>query len=71
METDLCSQGCINVPGSYVCNCSEGFELNQDGFTCDGKPLQHSSHWPYKISNETSAYGDLNQGIGGGWSTVP
>ena len=36
LDTDGCNQGCINTPGSFQCNCSEGYQLNEDGFTCDG-----------------------------------
>ena len=36
LDTDGCDQGCINTPGSFQCNCSEGYQLNEDGFTCDG-----------------------------------
>ena len=36
LDTDGCDQGCINTHGSFQCNCSEGYLLNEDGFTCDG-----------------------------------
>ncbi|XP_078352256.1 mucin-like protein, partial [Oculina patagonica] len=29
-----CSQSCINTPGSYVCDCDQGFKLEIDGITC-------------------------------------
>ena len=32
--TDSCEQVCINVDGSYHCDCEEGFALNSDGRTC-------------------------------------
>ena len=34
---DGCDQDCINTPGSFLCNCSQGFVLNEYGFTCDGE----------------------------------
>lgn len=36
-QTHMCSPNakCMNVPGSYRCACSVGF--NGDGFTCLGK----------------------------------
>ena len=34
---DICDQECINVPGSFMCNCSEGYLLNEDGLTCNGE----------------------------------
>ena len=36
MDTDGCDQGCINTLGSFQCDCDVGYELNEDGFTCDG-----------------------------------
>ena len=36
LDTDGCDQGCINTLGSFQCNCTEGYALNDDGFTCDG-----------------------------------
>ena len=36
LDTDGCEQGCINTPGSFQCDCSEGYLLNANGFTCDG-----------------------------------
>ncbi len=29
--------GCMNLNGSYSCNCSVGFELLADGTTCKGQ----------------------------------
>ncbi len=31
-----CAQVCVNRPGSFVCRCGDGFELNVDNRTCDG-----------------------------------
>uniref|UniRef100_A0A182JZY0 EGF-like domain-containing protein n=1 Tax=Anopheles christyi TaxID=43041 RepID=A0A182JZY0_9DIPT len=31
----LCSQGCINTPGSFRCTCIEKFHLLRDGRTCE------------------------------------
>lgn len=31
-----CSQICENTPGSYNCSCEKGFELNKDGYECEG-----------------------------------
>ncbi|XP_060685182.1 collagen and calcium-binding EGF domain-containing protein 1 isoform X1 [Hemiscyllium ocellatum] len=30
----VCSQICLNTPGSYKCACKEGFHLKEDGKTC-------------------------------------
>lgn len=35
-----CIQVCINLAGSYACDCDEGYILNVDKRTCDGKILQ-------------------------------
>uniref|UniRef100_H3BDP6 Matrilin-1 n=1 Tax=Latimeria chalumnae TaxID=7897 RepID=H3BDP6_LATCH len=32
-----CEQICISTPGSYKCECREGFTLNPDGKTCGSK----------------------------------
>ena len=32
-----CEEICINTPGSYQCNCTEGKELNADKKSCDSK----------------------------------
>lgn len=34
LGTDSCHQLCINVIGSYHCDCEEGYALNSDGRTC-------------------------------------
>ncbi|XP_031574160.1 mucin-like protein isoform X5 [Actinia tenebrosa] len=33
--THGCSQICTNTPGSFACNCNQGYVLNADGRTCD------------------------------------
>ena len=32
-----CEQECTNPTGSFFCSCNEGFTLNADGMSCDGK----------------------------------
>ena len=32
-----CEQMCHNILGSYECTCEMGYELNEDGRSCDGK----------------------------------
>ena len=34
-----CDMRCINVDGSYSCECFEGFERNDDDVACAGKYL--------------------------------
>ena len=33
---DLCDHDCSNTDGSYTCSCRAGYELVNDGFTCNG-----------------------------------
>ena len=37
LDIDGCDQGCNNTVGSFNCTCMEGYVLNEDGFSCDGK----------------------------------
>lgn len=39
-----CSDICINTPGSYKCQCSEGYTLAPDRMTCDsiGEPRSYA-----------------------------
>ena len=32
----MCSQTCVNTPGSYECQCNISYRLSSDGFTCEG-----------------------------------
>ena len=32
-----CAHNCTNMPGSYYCTCSQGFELSANRRTCNGK----------------------------------
>ena len=45
-EMDICSQVCLNNPGSFMCGCREGFLLDTDGKSCRGKrlPSRHPMH---------------------------
>ena len=36
-NTDNCSQGCNNTIGSYLCYCEDGYTLDTDLHTCNGK----------------------------------
>ena len=31
-----CGQICVNKPGSFECQCKEGYALTDDGKTCNG-----------------------------------
>ncbi|XP_039251383.2 mannan-binding lectin serine protease 1-like [Styela clava] len=36
-EIGKCDHHCINYMGGYTCNCKDGYELHEDGYTCVGK----------------------------------
>ena len=36
LESINCAQVCTNTPGSYTCGCDPGYELDGDGFSCNG-----------------------------------
>ena len=38
MESN-CTQTCQNTAGSYQCDCHFGYDLDVDGFTCNGEQL--------------------------------
>ena len=33
----MCDQICVNTFGSYTCQCNQGFRLDGNGQTCNGK----------------------------------
>ena len=35
--TSGCAQVCTNTIGSYNCSCNQGYHLEIDGQTCNGK----------------------------------
>ena len=34
--TDDCSQTCLNTDGSFTCECTSGYTLDDDGTSCNG-----------------------------------
>ena len=36
-NSDNCDQVCTNTVGAFNCSCNNGFLLNNDGATCDGR----------------------------------
>ena len=40
-----CAQVCTNTPGSYMCECDPGYELDGDGSSCNGKKIHFSSQF--------------------------
>ena len=37
-----CSDGCTNTEGSYQCSCPEGYQLMEDGHTCEGEVIRET-----------------------------
>ena len=35
-HNNYCSQICVEVEGSFNCSCYPGYELQDDGATCEG-----------------------------------
>lgn len=44
VEKHACEQICVNTPGSYVCQCYEGYELDANGKNCVGEYAFSNSH---------------------------
>ncbi|XP_043353181.1 epidermal growth factor-like protein 8 isoform X2 [Dermochelys coriacea] len=42
----LCSQRCLNTPGSYRCQCEPGFAPGPDGTGCHPLPTAHTAPLP-------------------------
>ena len=36
-STNNCEQLCVNLPASFFCDCRDGYKLNADDNSCDGK----------------------------------
>ena len=36
-DMNSCDQQCNNTVGGYDCSCVDGYELDANGFTCNGK----------------------------------
>ena len=36
IPNDWCEQLCVNTPGSYLCDCHDGYIKNTDNQTCTG-----------------------------------
>ena len=39
-----CNQTCTNTNGSYTCSCYNGYVLDADGHSCNGKVLVHITY---------------------------
>ena len=38
----VCGGRCLNLPGSYRCECPDGWRLKPDGRSCQGRSLSQS-----------------------------
>ena len=36
-HADNCEVGCVNTDGSFQCTCNEGYKLQQNGHSCEGR----------------------------------
>lgn len=43
LVNNTCSQSCLNVLGSYNCECSDGYQIHPDGSDCLGEHMFHIS----------------------------
>lgn len=43
----LCIGTCKNIPGSYACECPNGYKLGSDGRICLGNLLLYCRYFPY------------------------
>lgn len=51
-----CSQRCYNTYGTFLCRCDQGYELDQDGFTCNGTNLPSSCSTLLPTAGKTCLY---------------
>ena len=35
-ENDACAQDCADTVGSFICSCYNGYELDDNGRSCNG-----------------------------------
>ena len=44
MDGHNCSQICVELEGSFNCSCYSGYELQEDGITCEGNCIAGAEH---------------------------
>ena len=49
-QTHDCSQLCNNSIGNFTCYCTEGYNLDIDGKTCNGKLLYLEINYIYELT---------------------
>ncbi|XP_068679238.1 mucin-like protein isoform X1 [Montipora foliosa] len=56
-QAGACGQVCINTPGSFVCDCRNGYTLNSDGKTCDDvNECEGRNECKQRCDNEQGTY---------------
>ena len=50
-SSNNCEQICVNIPTSFFCECRDGYSLNEDGRSCDGKTF-FSNSWNFTVRLE-------------------
>ena len=36
-----CQEVCTNIPGSYMCSCNDGFQLDENKHNCSGMQVNY------------------------------
>ncbi|XP_076313366.1 epidermal growth factor-like protein 7 isoform X2 [Tachypleus tridentatus] len=57
-KNEMCTQSCVNTPGSYSCGCHKGFTLQNDGKSC-----KISLHNDPEYHRFVLGYEELNQRV--------
>lgn len=57
-----CDQLCYELhDGMYECDCAEGFELNKNGYSCQGKfHVKKNTFYMRKSSHSIDQFGQIN-----------
>ena len=42
-ENGACDHNCTNTVGSFNCSCNSGYELDDNGRNCNGKPCTYTT----------------------------
>ena len=57
-DNNICAHQCTNTPGSFFCECNDGFRLAANGRSCSGK--HHETYLSF-ISNEVVCTPDIDE----------
>lgn len=67
LDPDTCSQLCVNLEGSYKCECDEGYQMDPSTKTCKAvgkletpRACGHSSFWRQKSVGSKQSMLQLN-----------